>query len=822
MANIKNTVFFKTLRSAFALDPTLNYAIRPTILYFTQYQKSLEQYSVAEKDWSDDIINFTSSIKPYHVRFDATVEKIFSKVDPVQLTIEDEIHDEIRLNFENVIREPQLLGFDKQGYDWERGPSDMSLVAEYNSHYATQDLYNTQTGEMDAAENYPSLPLMSYRSDGNYIYNETSNVWIPYQPISDGIKMIGGQWGYYAIKDAEASQAEDPQLGSFDSIADPDDVTYLATVSKLSELEILRDLFKDDYYFRNLANLTYFSKGWEDTERVVDSIGNNYKGNRIIDYFYLSGYDSDVLNEDQFDTSVYQIDYCIDGEQYGELEQEDEFIVRKNITSEELLATNLRLDKLPSMNGTRQFAVRIYHVTAVGDPEDEGYKPADSYEYLYNEQSYEDFDGYIELKRLPAGRSIVQLIYYDTERKEDTAYFDREDYLKIMTETFNNAVYRSKGSEQLDFNIKDSFVIEESVNGNLNRLFVVNFENKQFEISTLNKSTISDIARDDDGNVTDITVASNIFNGSQEPYIPSVLNLATPGYLYSNGMLIEYWERNDTTVSSVKLHSLDTVSLDLQSGDDVYSVRTITQIRTNETVSVTYDFPNWLTDETSETLDYPNDRDTYKYNIPVDQSELKPSDYEILVWAQDVVQVQTYDVTRNGQNMYVSYSKNITMPYVVNDIVVQPGRLYLEDQIITFNTVTNNGTSLILREIDGLENNLKVGDYLVVQNFVQLDPSEYTISGSTVTITKKFVKPVRVRIQIVYFEHDPVALTVNTNPAEAEVTFVTPGTVSGKSITVNRGTLVEYTVSASGYNSKTETYNVTSNQQITVVLDPIS
>lgn len=754
MANIKNTVFFKTLRSAFALDPTLNYAIRPTILYFTQYQKSLDQYSVAEKDWSDDIVNFTSTIKPYHVRFDATVEKIFSKVDPVQISIDDEVHDKIQLNFENVIREPQLLGFDRQGYDWERGPSDMTLVAEYNPHYATDDLYNSQTGEMNSASNYQSLPIMKYTDNGCYIYNETSKVWVYYQPVSDGVKVVGGQWGYYAIKESEAPQEEDPQLGSFDSVAKPEDVAYLATVSRMSEIEILRDLFNDEFYFRNLANLTYFSKGWGDTERVVNSIGNYYKGNRIIDFFYRCGYDSDVLNEDQFDESVYQIDYCIDGDQYGELEQEDEFIVRKNISSEELLANNLRLDKLPMMNGSRQFTVRVYSVTN------------DTYTYLFNEVQYEDFDGYIELRMLPAGRSIVQLIYYDTERKEDTAYIDREDYLKRMIETFNNAVYRSKGSEQLDFSIKDGVVVEETINGNLNKLDVVDLDDYQYTVSILNKSTITNIIRNDKDEITGIEIASDIFTGSQEPRIPAELYLATPGYVYCDKMMIEYWERDNLTINSVKLHSLGTISVEPQIGDEIYSVRSVTESKDLDFVSVDYDNANWLTDETAVNLDYPNDREVYSYNIPIDQSELIPRDRIVLVWAQDVVQVQTYDVTRNGQNMYVTYSKNIKMPYVVNDRVVQPGMLMLEDQVIKFNTVTNNNNvSLILRDITGLEHNLKINDYLIVQNYTLLDSSDYIIDNDKVFITKRFVKPVKIRIQVVYFEDQKYIGTYN-DPSE--------------------------------------------------------
>lgn len=740
MANIKNTVFFKTLRSAFALDSTLNYAIRPTILYFTQYQKALEQNSVAERDWSDDIINFTSSIKPYHVRFDATVEKIFSKVDPVQISIEDEIHDKIQLNFENVIREPQLLGFDKQGFDWERGPSDMASVLEYNSHYATQDLYNAQTNEMNAASTYPVLPIMKYGEDINYIYMEASKTWIPYQPISDGVKKIGGQWGFYAIKAAEASQDEDPQLGDFDSIASPEDIAYLASINKISELELLRDLFNDDYYFRNLANLTYFSKGWEDTERVVESIGNSYKGNRIIDYFYTTGYDSDVLNEDQFDTSVYQIDYCVNGAQYNESEQEDEFIVRKNISSDELVANNYRLDKLPMMNINRQIVVRIYSVSR------------GTYKYLFNEDQYHDFGSYIELTTRPLDHDIVQLIYYDTERKEDSAYIDREDYIKKMIETFNNALYRSKGSEQLDFSIKDSFVVEEKINNNLFKLYIVDFENQQYEMEVFANSTISDIVKDGE-EIVSITTAANIFEGSQEPVLVP-LHLATPAFVYCNGMLIEYWNRNGSTISELKLHSLSTVAKDLQIGDKIYSIKTITKLKTNEIEVANYDGSNWLTDETSVNLDYPNDREVYTYNIPIDQSELKPTNKEILVWAQDVVQVYNYDVTQNGQNMYISYSKNVKLPYVVNGEMIQPGTLVLEEQVINFNDFTNNNVTLVLKDISGLKNNLKVGDYLVVQNFALLDPSDYIITDNKVTITKKFLKPVKIRIQVVYFERE--------------------------------------------------------------------
>lgn len=116
--------------------------------------------------------------------------------------------------------------------------------------------------------------------------------------------------------------------------------------------------------------------------------------------------------------------------------------------------------------------------------------------------------------------------------------------------------------------------------------------------------------------------------------------------------------------------------------------------------------------------------------------------------------------------MYVTYSKNIKMPYVVNDRVVQPGMLMLEDQVIKFNTVTNNNNvSLILRDITGLEHNLKINDYLIVQNYTLLDSSDYIIDNDKVFITKRFAKPVKIRIQVVYFEDQKYIGTYN-DPSE--------------------------------------------------------
>ena len=62
-------------------------------------------------------------------------------------------------------------------------------------------------------------------------------------------------------------------------------------------------------------------------------------------------------------------------------------------------------------------------------------------------------------------------------------------------------------------------------------------------------------------------------------------------------------------------------------------------------------------------------------------------------------------------------------------------------------------------------------------------------------------------------------LTINPTPSDATVTFNTPGTVSGKSITVFKGTNVSYNVSRTGYVTQNNlTYTVTTDETITPTL----
>lgn len=65
-------------------------------------------------------------------------------------------------------------------------------------------------------------------------------------------------------------------------------------------------------------------------------------------------------------------------------------------------------------------------------------------------------------------------------------------------------------------------------------------------------------------------------------------------------------------------------------------------------------------------------------------------------------------------------------------------------------------------------------------------------------------------------------LTINPTPSNATITLKrldTNTTVSGKTITVPSGTSVQYTVSASGYTTKTATVVVNSNQTVNVTLE---
>jgi hypothetical protein len=64
-----------------------------------------------------------------------------------------------------------------------------------------------------------------------------------------------------------------------------------------------------------------------------------------------------------------------------------------------------------------------------------------------------------------------------------------------------------------------------------------------------------------------------------------------------------------------------------------------------------------------------------------------------------------------------------------------------------------------------------------------------------------------------------VTLMIAPTPSNATVSFSTTGTVNGNSIKVKKGTTVSYTVSCSGYDSKTGTLTVSQNQTLAVALE---
>ena len=98
---------------------------------------------------------------------------------------------------------------------------------------------------------------------------------------------------------------------------------------------------------------------------------------------------------------------------------------------------------------------------------------------------------------------------------------------------------------------------------------------------------------------------------------------------------------------------------------------------------------------------------------------------------------------------------------------------------------------------------------------------EYTVSATGYTpVTDTYTVTQDVTVSVI-LQPIPVILTITTSPQNATVVFNTPGTVSGNSITVNQGTSVEYTVSANGYVTKTETHVAETTQTLLVTLQPI-
>ena len=71
--------------------------------------------------------------------------------------------------------------------------------------------------------------------------------------------------------------------------------------------------------------------------------------------------------------------------------------------------------------------------------------------------------------------------------------------------------------------------------------------------------------------------------------------------------------------------------------------------------------------------------------------------------------------------------------------------------------------------------------------------------------------------------NNKVMFTINTIPSTASVSFIYNGQTFNdtKSIEVKKGSSVKYTVSASGYETKSETLVVTENQNITVILNAL-
>ena len=124
------------------------------------------------------------------------------------------------------------------------------------------------------------------------------------------------------------------------------------------------------------------------------------------------------------------------------------------------------------------------------------------------------------------------------------------------------------------------------------------------------------------------------------------------------------------------------------------------------------------------------------------------------------------------------------------------------DATVTFNTGTISGKSCTVLYDTEVTYQISRTGYVTSQEYIKV-----------VTQTETITAPALVK--------DNFTLTINPTPSNATVTFNTSGTISGNSITVPYNTTVSYTVSATGYETKTQSTTVDTNKSVSVILNTL-
>ena len=115
----QNQIFFSMLRHVLDEQPEIDWAFKTSLIFVKGFNAVLEQSPIDTVDQIDNILEYLNETKPFHTNFSGLTEQQSATREDASIEVVEIVNPKITLHFDRVSCEPDLPGYDTQGFDFE-------------------------------------------------------------------------------------------------------------------------------------------------------------------------------------------------------------------------------------------------------------------------------------------------------------------------------------------------------------------------------------------------------------------------------------------------------------------------------------------------------------------------------------------------------------------------------------------------------------------------------------------------------------------------------------------------------------------------------
>lgn len=119
MSHHQNEIFFSMLRHVLDEQEEIDWAFKTSLIFVKGFNAVLEQSPIDTANQIDNILEYLNETKPYHTNFSGLTEQQSASREDANLEVIEIVNPKVTIHFDRVSCDPDLPGYDTQGYDWE-------------------------------------------------------------------------------------------------------------------------------------------------------------------------------------------------------------------------------------------------------------------------------------------------------------------------------------------------------------------------------------------------------------------------------------------------------------------------------------------------------------------------------------------------------------------------------------------------------------------------------------------------------------------------------------------------------------------------------